>query len=300
MKIHKIAPALFVSSLMLVGCQQSDVKSEQEVNADVQTPKAESAADTETKSEGMVTDQNETKPEQSKLSAQEVTFKAVPFDYKLPKDVADNCVDSDTYSEGEIGCPEIDIALVQVTPQWIEQIINLAITDDNSNQYIKFKRQLDGFARSQVEDEAPMSYSQMIKPEQLTPHNNVAQFSVLSDVYLGGAHGMPNISYLLFDMDMQTQIGLYDVLDDPEDRFYELARNEFVNYLANEMDIVTPEQVADYEETWPFAISDEFYFDDNGLVMVYQPYELGSYAQGFIELTVPYKSLKGVIRDEYL
>lgn len=304
MKIKKIAPVLFISSLTLIGCQQSDIKSEQEADAKVQTTKEKVTTDKDSQSAIKTiddsVDQSDTKPKQAKLTANDVKFKAVPFDYKLPKDVAENCVDLDTYSEGIIGCPDIDISLVQVSPQWIEEVINLEITGDNSSQYIKFKRQLDDFARSQIADESSMSYSEMIKPEHLAPHNNVAQFSILSDVYLGGAHGMPNISYLLFDMDMQTQIDLNDVLEDPENKFYELLRNEFVSYLANEMDIVTPEQVADYEETWPFAISDEFYFNEKGLVMVYQPYELGSFAQGFIELTVPYKSLKGVIRAEYL
>lgn len=307
MKIKNTAPALFVSSLMIFGCQPSQVDPDQETDAKVESTKlkypTESKAQLEPKPEEALTDKHDTevhKPQASKLIAKDVKFIAVPFDYKLPKDVADKCVESDTYLEDEIGCPNIDITLAQVTPKWIEQVINLQITDDNSSQYIKFKRHLDAFARSQIEDGSPMSYSEMIQPKQLAPHNNVVQFSVLSDLYLGGAHGMPNITYLIFDMDMQTQIGLYDVLDDPEDRFYDLVRNEFVSYLANEMQIETPEQIADYEQTWPFALSEEFYFDDKGLVMVYQPYELGSFAQGFIELTVPYESLQGVVRDEYL
>ncbi|PNK61353.1 RsiV family protein [Psychrobacter sp. FDAARGOS_221] len=48
------------------------------------------------------------------------------------------------------------------------------------------------------------------------------------------------------------------------------------------------------------SISDEFYFGEEGLVLVYQPYELGSFAQGFIELTIPYAMLEGVLRPEYL
>lgn len=295
MKFNILMPALILSSLSLVGCQQNEAQPAPDNDKKAQSVAIDDAK-LDTKAEADSTD--EAKP--TKLTAQDVTFKKIPFDYKLPKNVADNCVDSDTYMEGEVSCPSVDISLAQVEPKWIEDVINLAITNDNNSEYIKFKRGLDDFVQGQIKDESPLAYSQTVEPEQLAPHKNVAQFSILSDVYLGGAHGMPNLSYYIFDMDLQSQIGLENVIDDADFKFHDLLRTEFINYLADEMDIVTPEQVAEYEETWPFTISDEFYFGKKGLVLVYQPYQLGSFAQGFIELTIPYSKLDGVIRAEYL
>ncbi len=232
------------------------------------------------------------------ISAPEVTFKAIPLDYSLPKQVAKLC--SDAPDTKLVGCPVVDIKLAAVQPKWVEQAINLAITDDNSPHHNKFKRELDRFALSQFEDESPLGYSMEIQPDQQKAYNNVAQFSILSDQYLGGAHGMPNIDYLLFDMSLQSQIELADVLADKEDKFYALAHQAFLQYLTDEMDIAAPDDVASYEETWPFELSEVFYFADAGLVLVYQPYQLGSFAQGFIELTIPYGDLQGVLKTDYL
>lgn len=46
--------------------------------------------------------------------------------------------------------------------------------------------------------------------------------------------------------------------------------------------------------------TDNFYFSADGIVFAYRPYAVSSYADGQVELTLPYAKLHGIIKDAYL
>lgn len=256
------------------------------------------------------------------LTAKEVKFETVAYNYELPEAIKQVCGFDNQKIDKETGqpinfCTEIDIKLAKIDPIWIEQVVNKKITDDDSPKLLKFKQTLDGFvdehltfinelkesAKENNEEfiSAPL-YSWTAVPEILPSVNNVVQIVINSDTYMGGAHGMPSAEYLMFDMDLQSQIALSDVLEkNKEKEFYELVNTSFKNYLKNELQL-SPREMKEYQQSWEFTLSENFYFDEKGLVLVYQPYQMGSFAQGFIELKLPYDELvkQNILKPAYL
>lgn len=258
----------------------------------------------------------------AQLDNGEIKFSTVPFKYELPQAMKEMCEfdkqPTNKTPEGEYEgfCTQIDIELAKIEPIWIEQIVNKAITNDDSPKLVKFKQTLDEFTNEHLalihemkeiaeengeEFTSSMAYVWYKKPEMLPAFNRLVQIAIYGDMYMGGAHGVQDVNYLIFDMDSQSQIALNDVVkSEKAGELYELYYRAFKNYLAKELEIITEEDIADYEEMWSFELTENFYFNKEGLVLVYSPYEMGAYAQGFIELTVPYDELMHILKEPYL
>lgn len=245
----------------------------------------------------------------------EVKFSTISFDYELPQAMKEICDFEKNQHEEYSPCTNIDIRLAKIEPIWIEWIVNKAITDDDSPKLTKFKQSIDEFVNDNLdflkemkvlaeeEDGEPhlVGYGWVVNPELLPAFNHLVQVVIHTDMYMGGAHGVQNSDYLIFDTKLQSQIELKDVIDGKkEDEFYQLCYESFKDYLAKELEITTETDIKEYEEMWQFGISENFYFDEKGLSLVYQPYEMGAYAQGFITLTVPYDKLMQILKEPYL
>ncbi len=112
-------------------------------------------------------------------------------------------------------------------------------------------------------------------------------------VYAGGAHGVYGDTYFIFDMKDKKRITLNEVADLAA--LTPLAKAAYDDYNRTQ-DLYEARQGTDIElsEVRPF------YFAPDGLVLVFNPYELGTYAEGIIELKIPYEKLSGVVDKKYL
>lgn len=54
-----------------------------------------------------------------------------------------------------------------------------------------------------------------------------------------------------------------------------------------------------YKETHPFEVSQVMYFDKKGIVFVYQPYQIASYAAGMPTLTLSYDKINHLLKPQY-
>lgn len=259
------------------------------------------------------------------MEVKDIKFSTVPYVYELPSEMKKVCGFNEFSMNNDVGnvnnfCTKINIELAKIEPVWIEQIVNKKITNDDNPKLIKFKQTLDEFVGehlalvNDIKENAPKNqgkqendelsyptYAWSEKIELLPSVNNVAQIVVHSDAYMGGAHSLPTISYLVFDMDLQSQIEFDDVIKpEKHELLHGLYYQAFKDYLAKELNIKKEKDIKEYEETWKFQLSDNFYFHKDGLAIVYQPYEMGSFAQGFIELIVPYEKLSESMRVQYL
>lgn len=117
--------------------------------------------------------------------------------------------------------------------------------------------------------------------------------------YLGGAHGYVARSGRTFDLRTGEELTLANLTDD-----YETFLSTAVEYLR---DISHTGEYTAYGmyDGYEDQLADLFracnwYFDNEGLVLMANPYELASYAAGRIEFTLPYAWLAYQIRAEYL
>ena len=110
--------------------------------------------------------------------------------------------------------------------------------------------------------------------------------------YAGGAHGMPNRTVMNIDIARNKVLQLPDLFKGAN--FEQRLLNE-INALRDaeseyegEIDVVTG-----------FPLDGSFYFDGNTLVVFYHPYDLASYARGFVEFKIPLANLLEILKDEY-
>lgn len=115
--------------------------------------------------------------------------------------------------------------------------------------------------------------------------------------YLGGAHGSNYISYN--SIDLREGVVLTDSIiykEGYKEKLAKLIQNEVQR--RNE----SPDRdnhimlLVELEEIEP---NNNFYFVPEGIVYVYNQYEISPYVQGFVEITIPIEKIKILLKNEY-
>lgn len=132
--------------------------------------------------------------------------------------------------------------------------------------------------------------------KQLARRGDLLTVEIDTYSYTGGAHGMPVRSWLNWDLAADRAVSLDQVIIPGQaTAFWERAQAAHQRWLENEA-----EADEDFRKNWPFQRSEDFRFDNKGLVLLYGVYTLGPYALGQVELTLPWNELSGVVRENYL
>lgn len=212
-----------------------------------------------------------------------------PLEYQLPDKIATQC-------QQHSNCPGIDIKLIQTGQAWIDNTINFGDANTDTNQGIAaLKNNLDSEVKDYyIAESGSGGYGYYDDKAYHGCYQHLVQFVAQSDVYTGGAHGMYTATYYVFDTKAKKRIYLSDVVLDMSN-LESLAKAAYDDYNRT---------LGMYEdrkdEQVPLAEQHNFYFAPDGLVIVASPYELGAFAEGIIELKIPYQKLTNVLKAEYL
>lgn len=226
------------------------------------------------------------------------------LDYQLPEKIQKICTERDN-------CPDIEVKYLKSNHSWIDNTVNARIDalvvnskpSESGARVVKtpddVKAVLDEFVTSQfaeVPADSVFVYSLMVTPEYLGHVNDFELFEIHSYVFTGGAHGMPYSEYLIFDQQTKKPIQLADMLQpNKKSRFNALAYSAYKEWVKT-----VDEDVASYEKSWPFTLSDNVTLTDQGIDIRYQHYSIGPYAYGMPVLSIPYSQLQGVIKPQFL
>ena len=209
-------------------------------------------------------------------------------------------------------CPDITVKYVETSAPWLNTIVNQrinsmvvnnALNQENTVKGTITKQQvqtaIDDFAKKQLAEmptERRITYELSITPSYIGHIGTTELFSIDNYAYLGGAHGLPYREYLVFDTQTKRQVTLDDMLlPKQKPRFEKLAHEAYRQWVKTMTD-----DVASYESSWPFSLSDNVTLDTKGMTLLYQPYDIAPYASGMPELHIPYSQLKGVVKPRYL
>ncbi len=115
--------------------------------------------------------------------------------------------------------------------------------------------------------------------------------------YSGGVHPNSRIVYMNFFLADGRQITLYDLLAGPDKMAAITAVGERkfrqMRGLAPAEDLAEAGYWFDNDR---FHLSDSFAVRADSLLFVYNPYEVASYADGFIEIEMPYAEISGLLK----
>ncbi|QIW15286.1 hypothetical protein A4G20_02510 [Pasteurellaceae bacterium RH1A] len=125
---------------------------------------------------------------------------------------------------------------------------------------------------------------------------NMATFTLFSHTYAGGAHGVYSTNYIVVDLKNKKKISLDDLFT--KDNQAKLKERLWESYEARSRD-----DNGQMHNTWvekaEFRVPDNFYFSDTGIHFVYSVYELGSFAEGEIELDFMWQELNPLLNKAY-
>lgn len=185
------------------------------------------------------------------------------------------------------GCIRYDLQTIQTNVMWINDYFLDRLKKIEPIAFEKYEGpQLDR------ESLAVLGLSQSRSHVQYLGQNaTLATFILHSYQYSAGAeHGLYHDEYVNFDLAEKKRIGIKDLLLNGKEReFVDALYQKHASWLAARQ--IYPESL---------ALSDNFYYSNKGLVLVYPIYELGSYTDGMVELTLPYAELATWIKPEYL
>ena len=227
-------------------------------------------------------------------------IKMVPksFSGNLPK----NC-------KGNYNCSEIAIeTLVIEEPSIINDSINANIlktiskcvsTGDEKSYDEIVKVFTTNFVKNQAElkhqfpNDSIFTWSAHADTKMISQSKKMIDVRINYDVFTGGAHGYSATISLLFDKSTGKIIPQENLFSDLK-AVTKIAETKFRENQQLDSKIGF-EEAGYFFEKGIFKLAQNILFTKNGIVLIYNQYEAASYAQGQIEIEIPYKEI-----DKYL
>lgn len=194
---------------------------------------------------------------------------------------------------------ETDLADVKVESFEISHIadkefaaqINSEISNDINGALVSFDTMVaDSREDLRMGNKCVLNITQEVKNNS----NNLLSIVEEHYIYTGGAHG----SYMLYprnyNLNSSKQIYLSDL-------FCDNGYTDVLNTKINELVASNPET---YGELWekPQIMPQheyDFYFENNRLVIFFQPYTLSYFAKGYITFPIKLSEISGYLHEEY-
>lgn len=209
-------------------------------------------------------------------------------------------------------CPEIAIRYLKAKgTENVTQAINRAIEsnviaavdiseEDHARSFAAITEALQHFVdtyRLHLSEFPDMSavYHAEVNVEALHKSDNLLSFSVNQYLYTGGAHGLGRVHFLNLDPNTGNELGAADLIKD-KPGFLALSEQTF----RARYDIPQGTSINEngfWFDNDKFSIPNTIGFNGNEFIMVYNPYEIASYADGSFELRIPYEEARPFLTD---
>ena len=124
-----------------------------------------------------------------------------------------------------------------------------------------------------------------IESEVTYQSNQVITVAINTYIDKGGAHGNDTIRLLNFNPSTGEVYQTQDLIKN-KSAFLELAEVYFYKNVSRNSE---KEQAEDYFFGESFQLPNNIGFDENGIILLYNVYEIASYSQGYTEFVIPYE-----------
>ncbi len=116
--------------------------------------------------------------------------------------------------------------------------------------------------------------------------------SLQSYIDTGGAHGNSRVTFLNFNPENGALLDQNDIINDLT-KFKKIAEKAFKDQTKPKDNDETIEDFFFGEE---FQLASNIGFTEEGLVLLYNNYEIASYAQGTTEIVLPYSQIRDLLK----
>ncbi|MDO4260926.1 MAG: RsiV family protein [Eubacteriales bacterium] len=135
--------------------------------------------------------------------------------------------------------------------------------------------------------------------ESARADRQVISLVAMSSSYLGGAHGSYGYTGYTFDASTGELLDIEDLMTDAE-TFRQTATEAIVQKLQETYGDGLFEDYADtVAQIWSRDGGPKWYLNETGIVFLFDPYEVGPYAMGAAQVTLPYADYRADLAEQY-
>ncbi|MCB0382309.1 MAG: DUF3298 and DUF4163 domain-containing protein [Psychroserpens sp.] len=134
--------------------------------------------------------------------------------------------------------------------------------------------------------ESPQKWEAFIDGEVTYSSPEVISIAINSYLDTGGAHGNSNVKFFNFNPQTGKLYSKTQIISN-----IDKLSNVIKNHLNQHMKSNSDEPMEDYFFGKDFQLPETLGYSDEGLIVLYNPYEIASYAQGIIQFTIPYEDV---------
>lgn len=188
---------------------------------------------------------------------------------------------------------ELSNTINSTLEQHIANILNFSEDDSNTIQLEDAVKQFQSVYNDLRSDhqETALIWEAMFDGEVIYQSPEVICIAINAYTNTGGAHGNMNIT--LFNFDPQTAKVLdHDAIISEMDAFTEIVESHFseeIKARGNDLN-------EDFMFEDGFHLPANIGFNEEGVLILYNVYEIASYAQGITEFTIPFEKLNSYLR----
>ncbi|WP_179004154.1 DUF3298 and DUF4163 domain-containing protein [Winogradskyella forsetii] len=191
---------------------------------------------------------------------------------------------SATYSKAE-GNSELSNTINSNVEKAIIETLNTPENKTGLNAILKaFNTEYLTFKEEFSEVSEPV-WELHIETELAYQSEDIITIAISTYEFKGGAHGNDKIKLLNLDAKTGKTIEITDFINDI-DGFTKLAKTHFIKSLEANRKNLTIENFFFGE---PFQLPENIGFSDEGLILIYNVYEVASYDLGYTEFMIPFE-----------
>jgi Protein of unknown function (DUF3298)/Deacetylase PdaC len=255
------------------------------------------------------------------------TLKKVEYKFSLREITNDGAIAMDVYPfedslklfDNKLNSPQAEFSLDAILPaknteesvfaflrtQIFKILKSDSLTKDYSNLQLRdIQRSVrDSFFTSyktELKDENPdsissamLNYAQSTSMEVVSNADGLLSLGFKNYMYAGGAHGNHNTKLVTYDIKNKKVLTLDDVFK-PN---YKTVLNAAVMRVARRYFGVKPNQSLEGSAlVTTVEANNNYAINRKGILFNYEPYEIASYAQGEIQLFIPFEEMKGILK----
>ena len=197
---------------------------------------------------------------------------------------------------------DIEVAFDKAkTNSEIAQKVNTAITSEimksipNSETHKTVEEALKAFDTdfTNFKNEFPDSeqtWALAIETEVLYKTENIITMGLSAYSDAGGAHGNDSIQFLNFNAETGELYSNEELFSDIEG-FKKLAETYFLDHMKNE-----GSNISEFFFGKSFQLPENIGFNEEGVILLYNVYEIASYNQGYTEFVIPMENVQEFLK----
>ncbi len=166
----------------------------------------------------------------------------------------------------------------------IEKKTNLqSVLEDFNTEYLEFKK---GFP-----DEGEPNWELYIETEKIYQSEEIISIAISTYEFKGGAHGNDKIKFLNLNAKTGDVYNTSNIIENSDD-FKRLAKTHFVKSMKVDENL----KIEDFFFGKPFQLPENIGFSEEGLILLYNVYEVASYDKGYTEFVIPFEEAKTYLK----